>query len=135
MALNVPAGEPSTHQKSGMANLNMITASRLPAAARAFAVQATKSARQRLPRLRRCPLSSLLGRQSGFRETLGNPPDVFFPLEWLPGEMFAKGVFWIDLSKFTPNATGLIDLTEMARSGCKHGACKICLGNEENPLP
>src|ERR1035441_8740248 len=48
-------------------------------------------------------LSSLLRRQSGFRETLGNPPDVFFPLEWLPGEMFAKGVFWIDLFEFTPN--------------------------------
>jgi len=80
-------------------------------------------------------LSSLLGRQSGFRETLGNPPDVFFPLEWLPGEMFAKGVFWIDLFKLTPNSTGLIDLTEMAKSGSKYGACKICPGHEENPLP
>jgi hypothetical protein len=36
-------------------------------------------------------LVSLLGRQSRFRETLGNPQDVLFLLERLPGEMFAKG--------------------------------------------
>jgi hypothetical protein len=58
-------------------------------------------------------LGSLLRRQSCFREAFGNPLDVFFPLEWLPGEMFVKGVFWIDLFKLTPNATGLIVFTEM----------------------
>jgi hypothetical protein len=52
-------------------------------------------------------LSSLLCRQSGFRETFGNRPAVVFSLEWLPGEMFAKGAFWIDLFKLTPNATRL----------------------------
>ena len=49
--------------------------------------------------------------------------------------MFAKGVFWIDLFKLTPNATGLIDFTEMTKSGSKYGACHICPGHEENPLP
>ncbi len=80
-------------------------------------------------------LSSLLSRQSGFRETFGNPPDVFFPLEWLPGEMFAEGIFWIDLFKLSPNATGLIDFAEMTKSGSKYGACHICPGHEDNTLP
>ena len=58
-----------------------------------------------------------------------------FPLEWLPGEMFTKGVFWIDLFKFTPNAAGLIYFTEMTKSGSKYGACQICPGHKENTLP
>ena len=61
-------------------------------------------------------LVSLLGRQSGLRETLGNPLDVFFLLERLAGEMLAEGVFWIDLFEFLPDATSLIALTEMTKS-------------------
>ena len=30
--------------------------------------------------------------------------------------MFAEGVFWIDLFEFAPDATSLIDLTEMTKS-------------------
>ena len=59
---------------------------------------------------------NLLVRQSGFREVLGNPPNVLFLLERLPGEMFAEGVFWIDLFEFFPDATSLINLTEMTKS-------------------
>ena len=59
---------------------------------------------------------SLLARQSGFRETLGNPLDVLFLFEGLPGEMFAEGVFWIDLFEFLPDATSFIDLAEMTES-------------------
>ena len=80
-------------------------------------------------------MSSPLHRQSGFRETFCNPPDVLFPLERLPDEIFAEGVFWIDLLKLTPNAAGLIDFTEMTKSGSKYGAREICPGHKENPLP
>jgi hypothetical protein len=62
------------------------------------------------------PRDSLLVRQPRFGETLGNPPDVLFLLERLPGEMFAEGVFWIDLFEFFPNATSLIAVTEMTKS-------------------
>ena len=62
------------------------------------------------------PLDSLLFRQPRFRETLGNPPDILFPLERLPGEMLGEGVFWIDLFKFSPDATSLINLTEVTKS-------------------
>jgi uncharacterized protein (TIGR00730 family) len=48
----------------------------------------------------------LLGRQSGFRETFGNPLNVLFPLERLPAEMLIEGVFWIDLLKFLPDSIG-----------------------------
>ena len=78
---------------------------------------------------------SQLGRQTGLRETLGNQPKVFLPLERLPGEMFAKGVFWIDLFEFTPNATGFVDLIKMTESRSKHGPGKICPRHEENSLP
>jgi hypothetical protein len=63
-------------------------------------------------RPRDCPLR----RQSGFRETLGKPPNVLFLLERLPGEMFAEGVFWIDLFEFFPDAASLIAVTEMTKS-------------------
>ena len=49
--------------------------------------------------------------------------------------MFAKGVFWIDLLEFTPNATGFVDLIKMTKCRSKHGPCKICPGHEGNPLP
>ena len=62
------------------------------------------------------PLDSLLFRQPRFRETLGNPPDVLFLLERLPGEMFAEGVFWIDLFEFFPDTASLIAVTEMTES-------------------
>jgi hypothetical protein len=67
--------------------------------------------------VKRRPQDNLLGRQSGFRETFGNPLNVLFPLERLPAEMLIEGVFWIDLFKFLPDATGLIDLIEMTESG------------------
>jgi hypothetical protein len=50
-------------------------------------------------------------------QTLSGRPDVLFPLERPPREMFAEGVFWIDLFEFLPDATSFIDLTEMAKSG------------------
>jgi hypothetical protein len=34
-----------------------------------------------------------------------------------------------------PDATGLIDLAEMTKSGSKYGAGKIRTRDEENPLP
>ena len=33
--------------------------------------------------------------------------------------MLIEGVFWIDLFKFLPDATGLVDLIEMTKSGSK----------------
>ena len=62
-------------------------------------------------------LVRLLGRQSDFCQTIGNPLDVLFPLERLPAEMFIEGVLWIDLIQFVPDAPGLVDLTEMTKSG------------------
>jgi hypothetical protein len=45
----------------------------------------------------------LLGRQSGFCQTIVDPLDVSWPLERLPAEVFFEGVFWIDLSQFAPD--------------------------------
>jgi hypothetical protein len=56
-----------------------------------------------------------LGPQSCFHETLGNAPDVIFFPESLPGEMLGEGVLWIDLLEFSPEATSLINLTEMTK--------------------
>ena len=63
------------------------------------------------------PRDSLLVRQPRFCQTLGNPQDVLFPLERLPAEMLAKGVFRIDLFEFFPDAMSLINLAKMAKSG------------------
>jgi hypothetical protein len=57
------------------------------------------------------------GRQTGLGETLGNPPNVLSLLKRLPGKMFAEGVFWIDLFELVPDATSLIAVTEMTKSG------------------
>src|ERR1700691_1647132 len=76
-----------------------------------------------------------LARQSGFRETLSNPLYILFILERLPGEMFAEGVLWIDLFKFTPDATGLVNLPKMTKSGNEDGARKICPRHEQDALP
>jgi hypothetical protein len=60
---------------------------------------------------------------SGLRSTIRpsrdprNPPNVLFLLERLPGKMFAEGVFWIDLFEFFPDATSLVAVTEMTKSG------------------
>ena len=55
-------------------------------------------------------------RQSGFRKTLSNPPDVLFVLERLPSEMFAEGVFWIDLFEFFQMRRASSTITEMTKS-------------------
>jgi len=52
-------------------------------------------------------------RQSGFRKTVSNPPDVFFVLERLPSEMLAEGVSWINLFEFSPDATCFFAITKM----------------------
>jgi hypothetical protein len=70
-----------------------------------------------VPRRVARPQDSWLGRQSGFCETLGYPTDVLFILERLSAEMFSKGVFWIDLFKFLPDSTSLVDVTKMTKSG------------------
>ena len=49
--------------------------------------------------------------------------------------MFAKRVFLIDIHELAPDATGLVELTEMPKSGSERGARKIRLGHEENTLP
>jgi hypothetical protein len=72
--------------------------------------------------------------QSRFGKALGNPFNVFLP-KGLSAEMFAKRVFLIDIHELAPDATGLVELTEMAKSGSERGARKIRLWHEENPLP
>ena len=49
--------------------------------------------------------------------------------------MFAERVIWIDLLEFAPDATSLVDFTEMTESGSERGTRKIRLGHEENALP
>jgi hypothetical protein len=43
--------------------------------------------------------------------------------------MFAEGVFWIDLFELVPDATSLIAVTEMTKSGSQQDAAKIRLGH------
>ena len=49
--------------------------------------------------------------------------------------MFAEGVLWIDLFKFAPDATGLVDLPKMTKSGSEDGSRKICPWHEQDALP
>jgi len=55
-------------------------------------------------------------RQPNLRETVDDPLDILLSLEGLPSVVFAKGIFWIDLFEFFPDATGLIAITEMTKS-------------------
>jgi hypothetical protein len=68
------------------------------------------------PMLRATLKNDGLDRQSSFRKTIGNPPNVFFVLEGLSSEMLAEGVSCIDLFELSPDPTSFFDITEMTKS-------------------
>ena len=49
--------------------------------------------------------------------------------------MLAEGIVRIDFLELGPDATGLIDLTEMTERGSEHGAREIRAWHQEDPLP
>jgi hypothetical protein len=57
---------------------------------------------------------TLLGRQPRLGEAFGDPFDVPWP-ERLPAKMFSERVFRIDFFEFAPDATSLVDLSEIAK--------------------
>jgi hypothetical protein len=59
--------------------------------------------------------------QPGFLEAVREPLGIFLPLERQPAQMFAEGIFGIDLFEFAPNAPGLFDLAEMTERGGERG--------------
>jgi hypothetical protein len=65
------------------------------------------------PMLRTTMLKTSSDRQSGFRKTVSNPPDVCFVLERLPSEMLAEGVSWVNLFEFSPDTTSFFAITKM----------------------
>ena len=69
--------------------------------------------------------TGMLARQTGFRETLGDTPDVVFVRVGLPAEMLAEGILRVDPLEFAPDAPRFIDFSEMAESGYERGAGKI----------
>src|SRR6185312_14164194 len=75
------------------------------------------------------------GRQSGLRKTVDDPQYILLSFERQPAEMLAERVFRIDLHEFAPDASGLVDLAEMAKGGRKRGAGKIRSGHEANAFP
>src|SRR5262245_15083975 len=75
------------------------------------------------------------GRQSGLRKTVDDPLDILLSFERQPAEMLAERVFRIDLHEFAPDASGLVDLAEMAKGGRKRGAGKIRSGHEADAFP